>query len=73
LLPGAADQVGALAAATHATLLVTSRERLQLLAERVYPVPTLNGREGVELFLSRARALDPDFRANGSVARLCAA
>jgi predicted ATPase/class 3 adenylate cyclase len=70
LLPGAADQIGAFAA-MHATLLVTSRERLQLQAERVYPVPTLNEREGVELFLSRARALDPDFRANGSVARLC--
>jgi len=70
LLPGAADQLGAFAA-MHATLLVTSRERLQLQAERVYPVPTLNEREGVELFLSRARALDPGFRANESVARLC--
>jgi predicted ATPase/class 3 adenylate cyclase len=72
LLPAAADEIGALTAATHATLLVTSRERLQLQAEWVYPVPALNEREGVELFLSRARALDPDFRSNGSVARLCA-
>jgi predicted ATPase/class 3 adenylate cyclase len=72
LLPAAADPIGALAAATDATLLVTSRERLQLQAERVYPVPTLNEQEAVELFLSRARALDPDFRADGSLARLCA-
>jgi predicted ATPase len=35
LLPRAADDIGALVAATHATLLVTSRERLQLHAERV--------------------------------------
>jgi predicted ATPase len=72
LLPRAADDVGALAAATHATLLITSRERLHLQAEQVYPVPALTEPEGVELFLSRARALDPGFHANASVARLCA-
>jgi predicted ATPase/class 3 adenylate cyclase len=72
LLPAAADQIGALAATTHVTLLVTSRERLQLQAERVYPVPALSEAEGVELFVSRARALDPDFGSNGSVAQLCA-
>jgi predicted ATPase/class 3 adenylate cyclase len=72
LLPRAADDIGALAAATGATLLVTSRERLQLRAERVYPVPPLTERDGVELFLSRARALDPDFGPNGSAAQLCA-
>jgi predicted ATPase/class 3 adenylate cyclase len=72
LLPRAADDIAALAAVTQATLLVTSRERLQLQAERVYPVPALTEREGVELFLSRARALDPSFTPDGSVARLCA-
>jgi predicted ATPase/class 3 adenylate cyclase len=71
LLPGAADDIGALAAAAQATLLVTSRERLQLRAERVYPVPALTEREGIELFLSRARALDPDFSPAGSMAQLC--
>ncbi len=72
LLPRAADDIGALVAATDATLLVTSRERLHLHAERVYPVPPLKEREAVELFLSRARALDPDFSAGGSAAELCA-
>jgi predicted ATPase/class 3 adenylate cyclase len=71
LLPGVADQIGVFGA-MHATLLVTSRERLQLQAERVYPVPALSEPEGVELFVSRARALDPDFGSNGSVAQLCA-
>jgi predicted ATPase len=53
-------------------VVVTSRERLQLQGEQVYPVPTLTEDDGIELFLARARALEPDVDANGSAAELCA-
>jgi len=72
LLPDAAREIGGLAPTTGAALLVTSRERLQLQGEQVYPVPTLAERDGIELFLARARALEPAFEANGSVGELCA-
>ena len=39
------------------TLLVTSRERLQLQGEHVYAVPSLEQDDGIELFLARTRAL----------------
>jgi predicted ATPase len=71
LLPGAAQEIGALRAAVGPVILVTTRERLQLDGEHVYPVPSLQEDEGIELFLARARGLDPDFKANGSAAELC--
>jgi predicted ATPase/class 3 adenylate cyclase len=71
LLPEAAAEIARLVGTGVSALLVTSRERLQLQAEQVYPVPTLEEREGIELFLVRARALEPAFAANGSVGRLC--
>ena len=49
------------ATAQGPTILVTSRERLQLQGEHVYAVPTLADEDGVELFLTRARALEPAF------------
>jgi predicted ATPase/class 3 adenylate cyclase/predicted negative regulator of RcsB-dependent stress response len=72
LLPDAASEIGELAASTGAALLVTSRERLQLQGEQLYPVPTLAELDGIGLFLARARALEPAFEANGSVGELCA-
>jgi predicted ATPase/class 3 adenylate cyclase len=72
LLPDVARDIGGLAATTGAALLVTSRERLQLQGEQLYPVPTLAERDGIELFFARARALQPAFEANGSVGELCA-
>jgi predicted ATPase/class 3 adenylate cyclase len=71
LLPAAAQEIAALRAAVGPSLLVTTRERLQLQGEQLYPVPTLRGNEGVELFLARARALDPGFDSNGEVGELC--
>jgi predicted ATPase/class 3 adenylate cyclase len=71
LLPAAADVVANLVATTDATWLVTSRERLQIQAEQVFPVPTLSEHDGVALFLARARALEPSFESNGSVMQLC--
>jgi predicted ATPase/class 3 adenylate cyclase len=71
LLPEAADELAMLATTPGPVFLVTSRERLQLQSEHLYPVPTLADPDGVELFLSRARALEPGFSANGEVAELC--
>jgi predicted ATPase/class 3 adenylate cyclase len=71
LLPEAAEQVAQLVATSGPAMLVTSRERLQLQAEQVYPVPTLVGQDAIELFLVRARALEPAFAATDSVGELC--
>ena len=53
------------------SVLVTSRERLQLAAEHEYQVPPLEPPEGVELFTQRARAVGVAPSANGVVAELC--
>jgi predicted ATPase len=52
-------------------LVVTSRERLRLQGEHVYPVPTLDESDAVRLFAERARALDPAFTLDHAVAALC--
>jgi predicted ATPase len=52
-------------------LLVTSREPLRLSGEHEYPVPPLVHEEGVGFFLARARAIQPDFEANGPVSEIC--
>ena len=70
---GAATMVArAIVASPHADVLVTSRERLQLGSEYVYPVPVLARAEARELFVARARAANPRFDANGSLDELCA-
>jgi predicted ATPase/class 3 adenylate cyclase len=72
LLPGAARGMAAIRAAIGPVLLVTSRERLQLQGEQLFPVPTLAEGDGVELFLARARALDPGFESSRAVGEVCA-
>jgi predicted ATPase/class 3 adenylate cyclase len=72
LLPHATDEIAALGPPPGCVALVTSRERLQVQGEQVYPVPTLEESDGIELFFARARALDPAFAADGAVAQLCA-
>jgi predicted ATPase len=52
-------------------LLTTSREPLRLTAEQQYPVPPLPDDDAVALFNERARAVRPDFAANGSVSEIC--
>ena len=71
LLPDAAQGIAELVSLTEATWLVTSRERLQLRAEQIFPVPTLSERDGIEFFIARARALDPEFAPNTAVDELC--
>ncbi len=61
-----------LAAAPRLTVLVTSRERLRLAAEHVFPVPLLAPGEAVELFTARARAIEPGYKITESVTELCA-
>src|SRR5215210_1900157 len=52
-------------------LLVTSRERLALAAEREYGVPTLGADEAVSLFSARAQALNPGFQIDRDVREIC--
>ena len=58
-----------------AHLLATSRERLALAGESVWPVPPLAAAEASALFLERARARNPRFDAGGTsrttVADIC--
>ena len=72
LLPDAAREVAALSPPPGCVFLTTSRERLQLEGEQVYPVPTLEESDGIRLFIARARSLDPAFGGNGAVPQLCA-
>ena len=60
-----------LAASSGLTLLTTSREPLRLTLEQQYPVPPLPEDDAVSLFRERARAVRPDFVANGAVAEIC--
>jgi predicted ATPase/class 3 adenylate cyclase len=71
LLPDAAGDLAHLASTPGPSMLVTSRERLQLQGEQLYPVPTLLESDGVELFIARARALKPGFDGNGAISELC--
>jgi predicted ATPase len=52
-------------------VLATSREPLRLTLEQQYPVPPLPDNDAAALFAERARAVRPDFAANGAVAEIC--
>jgi predicted ATPase len=69
----AAPDVGALLAeCRNLHVLVTSRERLSLQGEHVYPVEPLARPESLDLFLSRARAITPGFATDRRLDELCA-
>jgi predicted ATPase/class 3 adenylate cyclase len=72
VVEAAAGLAELLAACPHLHLLVTSRELLCLPAEQAYPVPPLEPEDGTELFLARARAVEPGFAASAAVPELCA-
>jgi predicted ATPase len=61
-----------LAECAHADVLVTSRERLRVQGEHVYPVPVLEREEARRLFVTRARAAHPDFEPDEHLDDLCA-
>jgi predicted ATPase/class 3 adenylate cyclase len=58
------------AAAPDVRLLVTSRERLALSAEREYEVPPLRVADAVELFVMYARRADHSFEPDDAVTRI---
>jgi predicted ATPase/class 3 adenylate cyclase len=69
---GAAPEVAdLLATCPDLTVLATSREPLRLSAEQEYPVPPFAHAESVGFFLARARAVRPDFEADGTVDEIC--
>jgi predicted ATPase len=68
----AAPEVAAvLTECPHADVLVTSRERLRVQGEHVYPVPVLARAEARRLFVTRARAAQPDFDPDERLDELC--
>ena len=71
LLPDVAQEIARLRDVAGPKLLVTSRERLQLQGEHVYAVPTMRDEDGVDLFLSRARAVDSTASGSRSIDELC--
>jgi predicted ATPase/class 3 adenylate cyclase len=71
LLPAIAETIAELHAIEGPLLVVTSRERLQLQGEHVYPVPAMSENDGVDLFTARARQLDPGFETTADVGTLC--
>jgi predicted ATPase len=81
VLDAAADLIEAiLAVSTTVKILATSREGLRVADERLWPVPSLDIRDGVDsagvaLFVDRARALVPGFSlagdSEGAVVEIC--
>jgi predicted ATPase/class 3 adenylate cyclase len=71
LLPAIAREIALLRDIRGPTIVVTSRERLQLQGEQVYAVPPLAEQDGVELFVARARALETGVSRSRTVVELC--
>jgi predicted ATPase len=67
--PLIADLLGSLPALS---VIATSRERLAVSFEQEYPVPPLDEAAAEELFVSRARQLNPGFKSDHAVSELCA-
>jgi predicted ATPase/class 3 adenylate cyclase len=71
-LVGAAEGLaGLLSACPKLDLLVTSREALHLTGEQEYSVPPLAHDEGVDFFLTRVRAVKPEFESDEAVSEIC--
>jgi predicted ATPase len=72
VLSAAADAVSALRTTPGPTFLATSRERLNLQAEQLFPVQSLTIEDAVELFDSCARYANPSHEpGNPDVVALC--
>ncbi len=72
LLPAAAAPLASLVDAAPALrLLVTSREALQVSAERRFDLPPLTADEAVALFVARASFVQPHLEPSPTIATLC--
>ncbi len=71
VIEGAADLAGVLGDCPNLDILATSREPLHIGGEHEYPVPPLAPDDGVALFVTRARAIDPTFAADDAVIEIC--
>jgi predicted ATPase len=72
LLPELADVVVRLLSASHElTVLATSRERLQLSSENVFPVPPLSAADAAAFLQERAAALSVTLERTEPVEALC--
>ena len=72
LIDAASDVAVLLEACPRLDVLVTSRERLRVAGEHVYPVPVLSRGDAHELFVARARAALTEFEPDEHVDELCA-
>jgi predicted ATPase/class 3 adenylate cyclase len=72
LIEAASELAPLLAGCPNLTLVVTSRELLQLAGEQSYPVAPLEPEDGVELFTARANAVALGFEADEAVPAICA-
>jgi predicted ATPase len=71
LIEAAADVAAVLASCPRLELVVTSRQPLRVSGEYQYAVPSLAHAEAVELFVARANAVRPGFRADQAVSEVC--
>jgi predicted ATPase len=71
VLEAAAGVADLLASCPGLDALVTSREPLHVTGEHEYPVPPLQHEEGVGLFMTRARAVQPGFGSVDGVSEIC--
>ncbi len=60
-----------LAGLPELSVIATSRERLAISYEQEYPVPPLDEATAEELFVSRARQIEPDFEPDSTVGEIC--
>ena len=72
VIDAAAELPALLAACRNLDVLVTSRELLHVRGEHVYPVPVLARAAACQLFVARAREVDPGFEPDAFVDEICA-
>ena len=71
LLPELSADIARLRDASGLTIVVTSRERLQVAGEHAWAVPAFANEDAIELFVSRAREIDRNFAHSSVVDELC--
>jgi len=72
VIAAAPDVAALLAECRNVDVLVTSRERLSLRGEHLYPVEPLARKDSLELFIARAHAIAPAVETGPRLDELCA-